>query len=145
MKCYFCNQDFEEDELVECENCGELFCEDCMTSDDLSDFDVWTELCKDCAEEITGFDEDERDTISRSHLDISVFEAAKECGISVDDVEEAYQGEYGDDEDFVQQLLEDTGGIPSDLPSYIHIDWKWTAREVMQDYCEHDGYYFRNM
>ena len=60
-------------------------------------------------------------------------------------VEEAYQGQYNSDEDFVQQLLEDTGWIPKDFPAYIHIDWEWTAREIMMDYFESNGYYFRNL
>ena len=58
---------------------------------------------------------------------------------------EAYQGEWASDEDFVQDLLESTGGIPKDLPFYIHIDWTATARDIMMDYTEQDGYYFRNL
>ena len=66
-------------------------------------------------------------------------------GYSLSDMEEAYQGEYTSDADFVQQLLEDCGSIPSDLPAYIHIDWDWTAKEVMMDYFEIDGHYFRQL
>lgn len=36
--------------------------------------------------------------------------------------------------DYVQELLEDCGEIPRDLPHYIHIDWEATARNVMVDY-----------
>lgn len=36
--------------------------------------------------------------------------------------------------DYVQELLEDCGEIPRDLPHYIHIDWEATARDVMVDY-----------
>ena len=54
-----------------------------------------------------------------------------------------YCGEYSSDEDFAQQLLEDSDMLPKDLPAYIHIDWKWTAKEIMMDYAEHDGHYFR--
>ena len=61
------------------------------------------------------------------------------------DAEEAYQGEYSNDEDFVQELLEGLGDIPSDLPSYIYIDWERTARDVMMDYSEDNGFYFRNL
>lgn len=63
----------------------------------------------------------------------------------LEDVEEAYQGEYNSDEDFVEQLLEDIGVIPDDLPGYVHIDWEATAREVMYDYFESEGHYFRNL
>lgn len=64
---------------------------------------------------------------------------------TADQVEEAYQGEYTSDEEFVQQLLEDTGEIPKDFPAYIHIDWEGTARDIMMDYFEENGYYFRNL
>ena len=51
-------------------------------------------------------------------------------------------------EDYVEQLCEEIGDIPKDLPAYIHIDWKWTAREIAMDYStvELDGisYYYRN-
>ena len=59
--------------------------------------------------------------------------------------EEAYQGKYESDEDFTQQLLEDTGDIPKDLPAYVNIDWEGTARDIMMDYGEDSGYYFRNL
>lgn len=36
--------------------------------------------------------------------------------------------------DYVQELLEDCGEIPRDLPHYIHIDWEATARDVKVDY-----------
>lgn len=62
-----------------------------------------------------------------------------------EDFEESYQGKWDSDEDFVQQLLEDCGDLPKDLPPYIYIDWERTARDVMMDYSEDDGYYFRNI
>lgn len=62
-----------------------------------------------------------------------------------DEAEEAYQGEHNSDEDFVEQLLEDTGTIPSDLPSYVYIDWERTARDVMMDYSSDNDFYFRNL
>ncbi len=36
--------------------------------------------------------------------------------------------------DYVQEMLEDCGEIPANLPHYIHIDWEATARDVMVDY-----------
>lgn len=64
---------------------------------------------------------------------------------TAEDAQESYQGEYGSDEDFVMQLLDDIGALPDDLPSYIHIDWERTARDIMMDYMEDNGYYFRNL
>ena len=62
------------------------------------------------------------------------------------DAEEAYQGVYNSDEDFAQNLADDLGLIPSEYswPASC-IDWDQAARELMMDYMEHDGYYFRQM
>ena len=56
-----------------------------------------------------------------------------------------YEGEYRDDEEFVQEMLDGTGEIPDDLPAYIHIDWTATARDIMMDYSESGGHYFRSV
>jgi len=44
-------------------------------------------------------------------------------------------------EEYVQDMLEDIGELPKDLPSYIVIDWDKTAYNVRQDYTsgEFDG------
>ncbi|CAB5187266.1 hypothetical protein UFOVP161_26 [uncultured Caudovirales phage] len=48
---------------------------------------------------------------------------------------------------YAQELLEDCGDIPRDLPAYIQIDWQATARNIRVDYtpCEIDGitYWYR--
>jgi len=66
-------------------------------------------------------------------------------GYSIDEFDEAYQGEWASDEEFVQELVEDCGDIPKDLPFYIHIDWEGTARDVMMVYFEIEGHYFRSL
>jgi len=49
--------------------------------------------------------------------------------------------------DYVEELVKDCYGLPSDLPSFIVIDWEATAENVKQDYSEADfdgvTYYFR--
>jgi len=40
--------------------------------------------------------------------------------------------------DYVQELLEDCGTIPKDLPHYVHIDWERTARDIRTDYSGAD-------
>jgi len=40
--------------------------------------------------------------------------------------------------DYVQEMLEDTGDIPKDLPNYIVIDWESTARNIQYDYVSID-------
>lgn len=43
-------------------------------------------------------------------------------------------------------MAEQLGDVPKDnhWPLYC-IDWEWAARELMMDYAEQDGYYFRNL
>src|SRR5690348_15159217 len=36
--------------------------------------------------------------------------------------------------EYAQELCEDIGDIPRDLPSYIQIDWQATARNIRFDY-----------
>lgn len=49
--------------------------------------------------------------------------------------------------EYVQDLLDDCGVLPRDLPDYIEIDWRATARNVQTDYSsvEIDGrtYWYR--
>lgn len=78
-----------------------------------------------------------------NYYDFEVFEAAYGCDIPFEDVDEMYQGQWDSDEDFVRNLLEDTGDLPKDLPWYIAIDWERTTETVMQDYVESNGHYFR--
>ena len=85
--------------------------------------------------------EELRDLIERNGQE--VIEAAIACDIPTSGIEEAYQGQYDSDEDFVQELLEGTGELPSNLPWYIHIDWEATASDIMMDYQEHGRHYFR--
>jgi hypothetical protein len=40
--------------------------------------------------------------------------------------------------DYAREMLEDCGTIPRDLPSWVEIDWKATARNVRMDYTAVD-------
>jgi antirestriction protein len=79
--------------------------------------------------------------------DRAMYEAFKETGMegTFSEAEDAYSGQFDSDIDFTMELLESCGDIPKDLPSYIHIDWESTARDIMYDYSEANGYYFRNV
>ncbi len=52
-------------------------------------------------------------------------------------------------QDYVQEMLEDCGEIPRNLPWYISIDWEKTVASISQDYnlVDFDGvdYYIRNI
>lgn len=71
-------------------------------------------------------------------------------GIGDDDLsdfEEAYQGEFKSDEDFAKDMADNTGSVDlknQPWPQYC-IDWEFAARELMMDYSELDGFYFRNL
>lgn len=40
--------------------------------------------------------------------------------------------------EYVQELVEDIGDLPKDLPSYIVIDWENTANNLMDNYRKYD-------
>ena len=81
---------------------------------------------------------------SKGHLPKEAVLAARNIGFSPDEVEEAYQGHYRSDEEFAQQLAEDLGLIQPNIGwPYDSISWSSAASDLMQDYCQQDGYYFR--
>jgi len=90
--------------------------------------------------------------INSSDYDFEVIEAYAECmsyyheDVSdlLDSLSDSYYGEYNSDEDFAQNILEQDGSIPENLPPYIYVDWEATARHLMYDYMSSNGYYFKN-
>lgn len=81
----------------------------------------------------------------QSHYDdITIWEAANACDIPFSNVDEAYNGQHDSDEAFVQEMIDQLGEL-SNIPSYIHIDWESTTRDIMYDYSEDNGHYFRNL
>ena len=83
-------------------------------------------------------------------LDENIVFAYEKLGIGDDDysdIEEAYSGQYTSDKEFAEEMAENTGTVDFKnlpWPQYC-IDWEWAARELMMDYSEQDGYYFRNL
>ncbi len=78
--------------------------------------------------------------------DIDMLNAGIDCDIDLDNIEEAYNGQFKSNEDFAQETAESLGEIPkgNNWPHYC-IDWEWAAKELMSDYSESNGYYFRNL
>lgn len=62
------------------------------------------------------------------------------------DAEDAYAGEFYNDEEFAESLLEEIEDMNS-LPDIFrnNLDWEGIAVEIMQDYFEINGHYFRNV
>ena len=87
------------------------------------------------------------DWLSLDDDDKELLEAYRE-GINeegdIEDARDAYQGKFDNDIDFIMDLLESCGDIPKDLPSYLVIDWEATTKNLMYDFVESNGYYFRN-
>lgn len=64
----------------------------------------------------------------------------------LEDFEEAYNGEYDSDEAFAQEQAEQLGLLDKGLSwPYTCIDWEYASRELMYDYSEVEGHYFRNL
>ena len=86
--------------------------------------------------------------INDSGHDLEVYEACLDCLGKMDFqslyeyVNNFYYGEFSSDEDFVQELYEND--IPFNLPNFVGIDWEATARNIMYDYFESNGHYFRS-
>jgi len=90
---------------------------------------------------------EQEEMVQEKGWDLDAVEAYLELGKGDDDLsdfEESYQGKWQSDEDFVQNLLEETDLLPNNLPAYIYIDWGRTAHDVMMDYSEEGGHYFRD-
>ena len=68
------------------------------------------------------------------------------------DFEEEYNGCWGNEEEFVENLIEERSRYEEcydiNIPSFLHIDWERTTRDVMMDYSSYDGsegcHIFRN-
>ena len=78
--------------------------------------------------------------IEQPCMNEEIVTAGLDCGLDMDDIEEAYQGEYRNDEEFAQQLADDIGALNDDaLWPHNYIDWERAAHDLMFDYSEHDG------
>ena len=83
--------------------------------------------------------------VCKSMGSIDIVNAGIECGIDLDNIEDAYIGEYNDDDDFAHSIAEETGAINKNANWPMNcIDWEQAAKELMYDYCEDSGYYFRS-
>lgn len=86
--------------------------------------------------------------IDESEYDIEVFEAVLDNFMGIDFqtayeyINNFYYGEYANDIEFVEYLYEND--IPFNLPSFVVIDWEATARNIMYDYFESNGHYFKS-
>jgi antirestriction protein len=91
-------------------------------------------------------EQEAQDITSRIGLDVEIVKAALELGIDEENMAEAYSGQFSSDKEFAQDMADSTGAIRDDNAwPYTCIDWDWAAKELMYDYSEQDGYYFRTI
>jgi hypothetical protein len=84
-------------------------------------------------------------------IDENMFDACRayleymETGATLKDFEECYEGDFVDDEEFARNMAENTcQGDFKDLQWPLNcIDWEEAAYQLMADYTEQDGFYFR--
>ena len=89
-------------------------------------------------------DADELEALLKT-LDSDIILAGIACDVSLDNIEEAYAGNFRDDEDFAQDFADQLGLIDTNASWPTNcIDWEHAAKELMYDYSEDNGYYFRN-
>lgn len=76
---------------------------------------------------------------------LEVWEAGHKAGIDFDNIEEAYSGSFNSDEEFARETADQLGAIDKEAKWPMDcIDWEQAAKELMWDYCEENGHYFRN-
>ena len=93
-------------------------------------------------------DDDERELLA-AYLDAIGGDLDDVHG-ALDRAREAFAGTARDGAEFAEQLAEDIGAIPRDLPGWIVVDWDATWNQGLRyDYSEAEvggtTYFFRNM
>ena len=63
----------------------------------------------------------------------------------ISSLEDFYQGQYNSGAEFAQQMAEDCGDVPRDMPRWIEIDWESSWDNLTVDYVEcGDGHFLSN-
>jgi len=84
------------------------------------------------------------EVVEESNLDLKVINAGLACDIQLESIEDAYVGEYFNDEDFAFKMAEMCDFKETNRwPNYC-IDWERAAKDLMYDYSSSDGFYFSN-
>ena len=97
---------------------------------------------------LTDEQRDEIATLTHSDLDDGLYLAyLDDMGASdFSNFDEAYSGQFQSDEDFAMDMAEQVGDVPKDLHwPFTCIDWEKAGSELMYDYTEINGHYFRNL
>ena len=66
--------------------------------------------------------------------------------VTLDAIQESYSGAHESDEEFAQDMADNMGAIDENQTwPNNYIDWKSASRDLMYDYFESNGHYFRNL
>ena len=88
---------------------------------------------------------DNGDAIAAFWCDSPDYNAELDAKEVLDNFYQAFSGKWDNDKEFAQQLADDIGfEWPTEWP-YSCIDWEHAGRELMNDYWESNGYYFRSI
>ena len=74
-----------------------------------------------------------------------IISAGIECGVDINNIDEAYAGTFDSDADFAEDMAEQLGEIDTNNFWSRYIDWDMASRDLMMDYIEHNWHYFRMM
>jgi len=83
--------------------------------------------------------------VEKTGLDEDIVAAAIVLGIPEQSIGEAYQGRFDTNIAFAHDMADNIGSSDSFNWPHTCVDWDFAARELMMDYSEENGYYFRNM
>lgn len=105
-----------------------------ICSEDIGEYENWDKIFDFAA------------AYSECNQDAEIVVAALALDIPGSDIDEAYQGEFSSDEEFAREMADQLGAIDKNAtwPQNC-IDWEYAAKEVMYDYAEKNGHYFRNL
>ncbi len=98
-------------------------------------------------------DEQIKEMATASNYDADVVRAYLSLGITAstepdeiaEEIQEAYSGQHESDEAFARDMADQLGTVIPDTWPLNCIDWEYAARELMHDYSDQDGHYFRNI
>lgn len=77
------------------------------------------------------------------YYDEDIIASAIEADIQPSDINECYSGSFDSDADFAQDMAEQLGDIDTNNWLHRYIDWNLASRDLMMDYIEMNGHYFR--
>ena len=121
----------EETMITDFEGFPKFFYSECMKFEKLFEF---FEKAEDCCYDIE---------IIEAFADLGNYNL-EEIDEFFEALEESYSGKFDSDVNFAMDLHEQTGEQISDSWPHSCIDWDRAARDLMFDYCENNGYYFRS-